>query len=104
MTLERLGVDLQDLRLPVKDGIRAASELGFQDVELAAATGEITPAELSASGRRHVQRLVSGAGLGIAALTADIPGTRLTDPRTVDERVSRTCQIIDLARDLGVTV
>ena len=31
-------------------------------------------------------------------------GIRLTDPRTVDQRIARTCEVIELARDLGVGV
>jgi sugar phosphate isomerase/epimerase len=40
----------------------------------------------------------------MAALTAEIAGTRLTDPCTVTERVERTCEIIDLARELGAPI
>ncbi|MEK6798460.1 MAG: sugar phosphate isomerase/epimerase [Planctomycetota bacterium] len=101
---ERIGVDVEDFRLPVKDGLRMAAELSFGSVELAAVSGELAPSNLSSSARRHVARLVAGLGLRLSALRADIPGTRLTDPKTVQERVERTWEIIELAADLGVRV
>lgn len=97
-----IGVDVDDLHLPVKDAIREAAELKFQVVELPAVTGETSPRSLSSSGRRHLARYVEGLGLSIAALTADMPALRLTDSSSVDERVTRTCEIIDLAKDLKV--
>lgn len=104
MTISRLGLDIEDLRLPTKDGLRRVAELGCRFVELPTAAGEISPRALSASGRRHLSRFVDGFGLRIAALTVDVSGLRLTDPRTVDERILRTCETIELARELGVTV
>jgi len=99
-----IGVDAEDLRLPVKEGIRRAAEMAFRCVELPAGAGEIAPRNLSTSGRRHLVRYVKDHGLSLAALTADISGSRLTDPRTVAERVERTCEIIDLARELSVPI
>jgi len=103
MAERKLGVDIADLRLAVKDAIRTAAALEFSAVELPT-TGELAPEHLSGSGRRHLGQFVRGFGLDLSALVADIPGTRLTDSRTVDERVQRTCRIIELARDLHAPV
>jgi len=104
MSVPEIGVDVDDLRLQPKDGLRKASELGFRAIELATVSGDLEPSSLSASGRRHLARHADGLGLRMAALTADMPRLRLTDPRTVDERVERTCRVIQLARDLRVPV
>lgn len=104
MNTPNIGVDVDDYRLETKDAFRKASEHGFRVVEFATVGGDLEPSNLSRSGRRHLLRHVAGLGLGMASLTADIPGLRLTDPRTVCERVERTCRIIDLARDLKVPV
>jgi sugar phosphate isomerase/epimerase len=98
----KLGIDVDDLRLPVKEGIRAAAELDLRSIELATVSGDLAPRNLSESGRRHLRRYVADFALDLSALVADIPGTRLTDPHTIDQRVHRTCEIIDLARDLHV--
>ena len=99
-----IGVNVDDLHLPVKDALRQAAELRFHTVELPAVAGDVTPRSLSLSGRRHLARYVEGLGLGMASLAADMPALRLTDSRTADERVARTCEIIDLAKDLKVPI
>ena len=99
-----LGVDLDDLHVPVKEGLRTAAQLAFQAVELGAVAGDVSPESLSGSGRRHLARMVRGLGLDLAALTADTPHLRLSDPATAGERVERTCRIVELAADMGVPV
>lgn len=97
-----IGIDIDDFRLGPKEALNKAAELAFREIELSTASGELSPPNLSTSGRRHLARLVDGLGLRMAALVADVPGLRLTDPRTVDERVERTCQVLELAADLKV--
>ncbi|UCE61462.1 MAG: sugar phosphate isomerase/epimerase [Phycisphaerales bacterium] len=104
MSEPTIGVDVDDLRLGVKSGLRTASALEFRSVELATVAGEVAPANLSSSGRRHLSHFVKSLGLELSSLTADIPGLRIADPSTVGERVERTCQIIELAADLNVPV
>lgn len=98
------GVNLDDLRLPVKDALRATAQAGFGLVEFSAAAGELAPENLSQSGRRHLLKILEGLNLRIASLVADYPHMRWTDAARVEERVARTCRIIDLALDLGVRV
>ena len=66
-----IGVDVDDLGLQVKDGLRKAADLGFDTVELATVRGDVEPSNLSSSGRRHLSHFVDGLGLRIAALVAD---------------------------------
>lgn len=105
-TMQRpdIGVDVGDFRLPTKDALRQAADLSFHAIEMPTVAGDVAPRNLSSSGRRHLSRLVGGFGLRLSALRSDITGTRLTDPGTVDERVERTCEVIDLAKDLGVGI
>ncbi len=103
MTVPRIGVDVDDFRLAIKDGLRRAAEMSFREVEFAA-VGEVAPAGISATGRRHLAHFVHGLGLDLAALTADLPALRLSDPGTVGEKVQRTEQVLDLAADLKVPV
>ena len=97
-------MNLEDLRQPTKAALRIAAELAFRRLELPAARGELAPENLSQSGRRHLLRLVESYGLKIASLSVDVPGLRLTDPRTADERIARTCAALELAADLKVPV
>ena len=103
-TTRTVGLDVTDLRLPAKESLRKGAQLSFRAVELATVEGDVAPAALSSSGRRHLTRFIDGLGLNLAALVADVPGLRLTDPQTADERVERTLAILQLARDLKVPV
>ena len=104
MSALTLGVNLDDLRLPVKEALRRASDLGFREVEFGAFAGELTPESLSESGRRHFLKTLEGLNLRAAALVADMPQIRWTDAARVEERVARTQRVIDLAADLGVRI
>gem|GEM_PF-859466 len=98
-----IGIDIGDLRVSPKDALRKASLLSFRTAEIPSASGDLCPQALSHSGRRHLARFVSGLGLEVAALRADMPRFRLTDSAHVDERVSQTARILELARDLRVS-
>ncbi len=97
-----IGGDIDDFRLPPKEGLRLAAGLGFQAAEFGAAGGELAPENLSQSGRRHLARYAEGLGLTLSSVVADMPSLRLTDPRSVNERVERTCQILELSRELAI--
>lgn len=99
-----LGVDIGDLRLPGKDAIRVASEMALAVVEIPTVSGELAPEQLSSTGRRHLVRYVEGYGLRIAALRADLPEARFTDPAGAERRVERTREIIRLAVDMRVPI
>lgn len=98
------GLDIGDLRVAPKDAIKAAASLSFDAVEIPVAGGELAPEALSPSGRRHLARFVAGAGLSLAALRADFPRLRLSDPASVDQRVDRTSRIIEMARETQTPV
>jgi len=102
MAAQRIALDVDDLRLEVKRGLRRASEMGVRAVELGATSGDIAAWNLSASGRRHLARFADGLGLQLAALTADLPGLRFHQPQSVDERVERTIQVLEMARQMGI--
>ncbi|MBI3835006.1 MAG: sugar phosphate isomerase/epimerase [Planctomycetes bacterium] len=102
MNNPRIGIDLDDLRMPAKDALRTASRLELRAIELPAARGETSAKNLDASGRRHLLHLVNSLGLSLNSLSADAPGLRLTDSKTVDERVDRSIEVIQLARELHV--
>jgi sugar phosphate isomerase/epimerase len=104
MSRSVIGVDVDDLGLPTKEALRQAAALGFRVVELGTVEGDVAAWNLSGSGRRHLARLVVGHGLELAALVADMPDLRLSDPATVSVRVERTQKVLELAADIDVPV
>lgn len=104
MTRGSIGVDIGDLGGAPKDALRTAAAMSLDAVEVPTVSGDLSPESLSSSGRRHLARFVSGLGLHLAALQADMPGVRLTDPARAEERITRTIRVIELARDVGVGI
>jgi sugar phosphate isomerase/epimerase len=102
MGAEQFGIHLGDLRKPLRDGMAAASRIGFRTIEIPAARGDASPEQLSKTGRRELIRVTGGLGLTAAALSADLPSYALSRDEMIDEAVARTSRIISLARDLGV--
>ncbi|RJP39705.1 MAG: sugar phosphate isomerase/epimerase [Phycisphaerales bacterium] len=105
MTDLKLGIDIDDLRLDPRRGFTRAAELGFRAVEVATVAGELAPANLTHSARRHLSRFVRALGLDFTALVGDMPARlRLTDPATNAEVVDRLRDVLILARDLRVPI
>jgi len=102
MTRRAIGADLDDFRLEAKAAMRKASALELRAIEIPTSEGALAPSNLSTSGRRHLIRFAEGLGLHLAALVADMRHLRLTDSAAVDERIARTCAILDMARELRV--
>jgi sugar phosphate isomerase/epimerase len=100
----RLGVAADDFGLGPKQGLEHAAHLGYAAVELDATRGEADPANLSASGARHLRRLVEGLGLDLATLGGYLGASGLTDSASVQQRVDRTRHILELAARLRVPV
>lgn len=102
MNRPRIGINIRDLRVTVREGLDQAARMDFRTVELPALEGETAPENLSASGRSHLSRLARDRGLVFAALDADFGARALADPARVDAAVHKTRQVLELARELGI--
>jgi len=100
----KIGMAVDDLRMDVRSALTTAAAMAFRAVELGVGTGTFVPEALGSSGRRELSHFVDGLGLELVSLSADLPRLSLSDPRTSEQRVDRTTQLLDLARDLGVPV
>lgn len=97
-----IGVVLDSFGEPVKGALRSASELSFRQVELPATRGEVDPEHLSRSGRRHLRHYVSGLGLRLSALGADLGGARFSDGSAMEQRLDKTRRVMEMAAELLV--
>jgi sugar phosphate isomerase/epimerase len=104
MSAGELGVVLDSFGQPVKASLESASQLGFRRIELPAGAGEVAPDQLARSGRRHLAHYVSGLGLSLSALGADLGGGRFNDSAGVEQRLDRTRQVIEMAAELRVPI
>jgi len=102
MTNLRIGIWLDDLRLGVKQGLKAAAPLKPEIIGLDALGTELSPRALGQSGRRDLAQFVRSRGTSLAALRADVGGRRLTDRQHLDVNLLKLREVFQLAADLSV--
>lgn len=103
MIKQRTGVVLESLRLRIKDGISAAANLGFKGIQIDATQREITPENLSQTGRRELKRVIDVNRLYLCALGGEL-GVGFTNHNEFDFIIKRTKEIINLALDLQTSI
>ena len=101
MPLLKIGVELAAFRLPLKQALHTAAELGADAVEIDA-RGEITP-KLSRTGVRQLRKMLEDLRLRVSALR--FRTRRGYDAAAeLDRRVAATKAAMQLAYDLGAPV
>ena len=68
----KIGVITDCFKLPLKDGIKLAGELGLDGIQIYATTGEFSPETLTEEQKAEYKALLKEAGLEISALCGDM--------------------------------
>lgn len=100
----RIGVMSDSFRLPPREGVRKAKEVGADGIQIYAVAGEICPEVMDRSTRADFRRYCADLGLEIAALCGDLGGHGFERADDNIAKVERSKRIVDLAVDLGATV
>ncbi|MDD2707054.1 MAG: sugar phosphate isomerase/epimerase [Verrucomicrobiae bacterium] len=101
----KIGVLCESFRLPVKEGVRKARELGVEGVQIYVADGPgKVGTGMSARERSEFKAFCKGEGLAISALCGGIPGMGLEDAAEKPEKIVELKKAMQLAADLGVSV
>lgn len=102
MSRLKLGVRLESLGLPVRRGLAEVARLGVGGVQVDAA-GDLSPRNLSQTGRRAFRHLLRTHNLELAALSC--PLRRGLDTATdQDARIEHVRNAMSLSFDLGARV
>lgn len=99
----KIGVIIESLRLPVKQAIQLASEIGVEGIQFYATSGELSAGNLTRSGRHDFLKFLEGRRLVVSAVCGDF-GKGFTNPEIVDEQIAKTKPIIELCSDLGAGI
>lgn len=98
-----IGIMLESLKLPVKDAIKKAAELGVDGIQVYATKGELAPENMSSAKRKEFISMVKDNGLVISALCGDL-GHGFGNAELNPELVEKSKRILDLAKDLETDV
>lgn len=99
-----IGIMVDSLRLPIREGIRVAGELGAEGLQMYAVSGEMSPEQLGERQRHELADLIRSEGLVVAAICGDLGGHGFCVEADNPERIDRSKRIMDLAKELGSNV
>lgn len=100
----KVGVIVDSLQLPLKEGLAAAKKMGADGVQIYAVSGEMDPTNLTNKDRRELKDFIESIGLEISALCGDLGGVGFQDGQQNKEKVEKSKRILDLALDLGTSI
>jgi L-ribulose-5-phosphate 3-epimerase len=99
----QVGVFADNLGLGVREGIRKASEIGADGIQIFTTRGEMLPENLGAAQRRELRDFVASLGLVLSATCSDF-GHGLVDEAHNRVLLPQIKANIDLAVDLGTRI
>lgn len=98
----KIGIQLASFRLPFKQALHIAGELGAESVEIDA-RGEMKPGQLSQTGLRQLRKMLEDRNLRVGAVTFRTRrGYAVSDG--LDERIAATKEAMKFAYSLGAAV
>ncbi|EKN69111.1 xylose isomerase domain-containing protein [Neobacillus bataviensis LMG 21833] len=100
----KIGIMVDSLRLPLREGLQTAKEMGAEGVQIYAVTGEMAPENLSAASRRELKTYIESLGLDITALCGDLGGHGFQDAQQNKKKIEKSKRILDLAVELGTSI
>ncbi|TDL64756.1 sugar phosphate isomerase/epimerase [Rhodococcus qingshengii] len=99
-----IGIIVDSLRLPLREGLKTAKELGADGVQIYAVDGEMAPENLTSAARKDLKDYISSLGLEISALCGDLGGHGFQDQEMNPQKIEKSKRILDLAVELGTNI
>ena len=96
----KIGAMVESFRLGVDEGLKAASELGAEGVQIYATGGEMHPDNMGAAARKDLRRKLEDLKLELAALCGDFGGHGFQIEAENAKRIADSKKVVNLAVDL----
>jgi sugar phosphate isomerase/epimerase len=100
----KIGVIIDSFRLPLKEAIKKAKEVGAEGIQIYAVSGEMAPENLTPSKRKELLSYIKDNGLVVSALVGDFGGHGFAIKEDNPRRIEATKRVMDLAKDLETNV
>jgi sugar phosphate isomerase/epimerase len=98
----KIGVDLASLGLPLRRGLQEVERLGVTGIQVNA-SGDLSPHQLSQTGRRELRHLLRAHNLELTALGCPLRHS-LDSPENQEGRIDHVKKVMTLSFDLGPRV
>lgn len=102
MTRSKIGLRLESLNLPLRRALQEAERLGVTGIQVDA-VGDLSPHNLSRTGRREFQHLLRAHSLELTALGCPLRHG-LDQAENQEARIDHVRQVLSLSFDLGPRV
>lgn len=96
----KIGVIVDSFRSGIVEGIKKASKLGIEGVQIYATEGEMAPENLSGPRRREMLDIIESHGMVITAICGDMGGHGFAIAKDNPERIEKSKRIMELAKEL----
>ncbi len=100
----KIGVIVETLRQPLKEGIRTAAGLGCQGIQFYWDNKDFNLLERTPEEARTLRKYIRDSGLEVSSVTGDLPGYGFGTAGEVRERVRKVCAFFDMAQELDCRV
>ncbi len=100
----KIGIIVDSLSLPLRDGLKTAKDLEADGVQIYAVKGEMAPENLSVPSRKELKSYIESLGLEISALCGDLGGHGFQDAQQNPVKINKSKRILDLAVELGTNI
>ncbi len=99
-----IGVRSNNFRLPLRESIAKAAEIGCRGIQLQATDGETAAENMDKAARRELLAYVRSLGLEFSALCGDFGGHGFMNPEENPLRIERSKRVMEMALDLGCRI
>lgn len=100
----KIGVIVDAFKLPLRQGILRAKQVGAKGLQIYAVSGEMAPENMSVNDRKELRNFIQDNGLEIAALCGDLGGHGFAIQEDNPLKIEKSKRIIDLAKDLETDI
>ncbi|NQT59944.1 MAG: sugar phosphate isomerase/epimerase [Bacteroidetes bacterium] len=100
----KIGVLSESFKLPIIEVIKKSVELGFLGIQGYSASGELSPQALTSEDRKQLLKTMYDNNLVFSALCGDLGGHGFQIADENENKITRSCEIVDLAADLEAPV
>ena len=99
-----IGVRSNNFRLPLRESIAKAAEIGCRGIQLQATDGETAAENMDKAARKELLAYTQSLGLEFSALCGDFGGHGFMNPEENPLRIERSKRVMEMALDLGCRI
>lgn len=100
----KIGVIVEMLRQPLRDGIRTAAEIGCQGIQTYGINEEFNLLDRTPAEARDLAKYIRDCGLELVSVAGDMPGHGYTRAAEAPDRIAKVKTIIDMALEMDCRI